>query len=85
MSFEFVVRVFSFGKDFKDGRVILVSVAPESAIDLFKKGAFLVNTARGKLHDRDVVAAALQSDAWWLRWKCLVSPATLGDQCRGMA
>jgi len=33
------------------------------SIGLFKRGAFLVNTARGKLCDRDVVAAALQSGA----------------------
>ena len=28
-------------------------------IQLFKRGAFLVNTARGKLCDRDVIAQAL--------------------------
>jgi formate dehydrogenase len=30
-------------------------------IELFKRGAYLVNTARGKLCDRDVIAAALES------------------------
>jgi len=30
-------------------------------IKLFKKGAYIVNTARGKLCDRDVIAAALKS------------------------
>jgi formate dehydrogenase len=32
-------------------------------IKLFKKGAFLVNTARGKLCDRDVIADSLRSGA----------------------
>lgn len=32
-------------------------------IKLFKKGAYLVNTARGKLCDRDVIAASLESGA----------------------
>merc|ERR1719408_668953 len=30
-------------------------------VKLFKKGAYLVNTARGKLCDRDVIADALKS------------------------
>ena len=63
----FVVTIFSSGKDFEDVHVFLVSVAPESATTTVHRSLqevnFLGEHSRGKLYDRDVVAAALQSDA----------------------
>ena len=41
-----------------------------------KRGAYLVNTARGKIADRDAVAAALESGSW------RAMPATSGSRSR---
>ena len=41
-----------------------------------KRGAYLVNTARGKIADRDAVAAALRAASW------RAMPATSGSRSR---
>src|SRR6202041_2249620 len=49
----------------------------EAMIGKMKRGAYLVNTARGKICDRDAVVRALKSRATcWLRGRRLVSAAT---------
>ena len=46
----------------------------DDMINKMKRGAYIVNTARGKICDKDAIARALESGSIkWLRWRCLVS------------